>query len=74
VEAADDPGRQEEIKAELAYKKLCQKILPYYENGCVVNYEGMDETEKALCLPWSVSTFMRILTIFSGDLDRWRIY
>lgn len=71
-EAKDDPERQEEIKAELAFKRLSQKVLAKYKDGWIVDYAAMDEAEKAFA--WLLDCFHiyeDVYNLFRLDLDRW---
>ncbi len=71
LEKADDPETKEEIKAELAFKKLCQQVLSHYD-GWIVNYEGMDETEKAFAyLLECFHIYEPTYDLFRLDLDHW---
>ena len=68
----EDPERKEEIKAELAYKKLIQKVLAHYKEGWIVDYENMDETEKAFA--WLLEEFHVFEDredLFEMDYERW---
>jgi hypothetical protein len=72
IDKTDDPESKEEIKAELAYKKLAQKILLYYEDGWLVHYEKMDDTEKAFArLLEEFHIYESKETLFEQDLDQW---
>jgi len=72
IEKTDYPERKEEIKAELAYRKLIQKVLPHYKDGWIVNYENMDETEKAFA--WLLEEFHVYEDredLFRRDYEQW---
>ncbi len=71
LEKTSDPDRKEEIKAELAFKKLCQQVLSHYD-GWVVRYDNMNETEKAFAwLLESLYAYRDIEDLFEMDLDTW---
>jgi len=72
IEKTNDPESKEEIKAELAYKKLIQKVLAHYKGGWIVDYGNMDETEKAFA--WLLEEFHVFEdreNLFEMDYERW---
>lgn len=71
LEKTSDPEGKDEIKAELAFKKLCQQVLSHYD-GWVVKYANMNETEKAIAwLLESLYAYRDIEDLFKMDLDTW---
>ncbi len=72
LEEAVESESKEEIKAELAYKTLCQKVLSHYKNGWEVDYTGMDETEKALAfLLECFYSYLNRTELFIQDFENW---
>jgi len=72
LEKTDNLERKEEIRAEIAYKKLCQKVLSHYA-GWIVKYENMDETEKAFAYLLELFyAFQDTYSLFELDLDHWQ--
>jgi len=68
IEKYDD---KEEIRAAIAYREMLQKVLTKYD-GWIVNYEAMDETEKAFAyLLEDFNAFRDTYSLFDMDLDRW---
>jgi len=71
IEKASDPDYKEEIKAEMACKKMLQRVLAKYD-GWIVNYETMDETEKAFAvLLENFHIYENVFDLFRLDLETW---
>ena len=71
IEKANDSDFKEEIKAEMACKKMLQRVLAKYD-GWIVNYEAMDETEKAFAvLLENFHIYENVFDIFRLDLETW---
>jgi hypothetical protein len=71
IEKASDPENKEEIKAEVACKKMLQRVLAKYD-GWIVDYGAMDETEKAFAvLLESFHIYENVYNLVRLDLDNW---
>ena len=72
LEKTDNPERKEEIKAQLAYKKLIPNVLAHYKEGWIVNYGPLNEAEKALA--WLLEEFHVYEdseSLFELDFEQW---
>jgi hypothetical protein len=71
IEKATDSDYMEEIKAEMACKKMLQRVLAKYDGG-IVNYGAMDETEKAFAvLLENFHIYENVFDLFRLDLETW---
>jgi hypothetical protein len=66
------PDEKGDIEAGMACRKMLHKVLAKY-NGWIVDYDAMDETEKAFAfLLEEFNGFMDTYRLFDRDLDRWQ--
>jgi hypothetical protein len=66
------PDEKEEIEAGIACRKMLQRVLAKYKEGWIVDYNAMDETEKAFAhLLEEFGVYIDPYSLFDQDLDNW---
>jgi hypothetical protein len=69
IDKYNDKG---EIRAAIACREMLQKVLAKYD-GWIVNYEAMDETEKAFAyLLEEFHAYLDQYSLFETDLENWQ--
>jgi hypothetical protein len=69
IDKYNDKG---EIRAAIAYREMLQKVLAKYD-GWIVNYEAMDETEKAFAyLLEEFHAYLDQYGLLEMDLEHWQ--